>query len=219
MSRRIKPPLTIKQLNAFELLIVDQLRLELRICDINEEEVPTPEGKRLVEELRANARLKSDIWFDIIDLMRRKERIKRLKGTTERLAVELAKQQRSHRTARGITITALRMKLRDRSGGQVPRQRWYDANAKTETGDSTMATIPTREACGRRILAIFGLKQRHPMETLLLGVLQPAFIAAGSRAVDFGPAVQWLEDRGWIGVRGKDTVPSYFLTEAGFAEI
>lgn len=72
--------MTIKQLNAFELLIVERLRLELRRCDIWEQELPTPAGKQLVEKLRSNARLRSEIWFDIIDLLRRKERIKRLRG-------------------------------------------------------------------------------------------------------------------------------------------
>lgn len=70
----------MKKLDEFERLIVEQLRLELHLRDIYDEKYDSPKMKALGEDIRRTVRLRSEIWFEIIGMLRRKLRIKRLKG-------------------------------------------------------------------------------------------------------------------------------------------
>ena len=82
-----------------------------------------------------------------------------------------------------------------------------------------MATIPTPEESGHKILAIFGQFNIRPGEMLPFASLHQAFINMGGSANDFKLGIDWLCDMGYVEIRTDKRPPDrFFLTEDGFKQ-
>jgi hypothetical protein len=75
------PQLGLRLIDELERLVTERLRLELRQCDLHEQEqLPRSRGEALVEDLRVNARMRFEVYVELIPLLRRRVRNRRLVG-------------------------------------------------------------------------------------------------------------------------------------------
>jgi hypothetical protein len=82
-----------------------------------------------------------------------------------------------------------------------------------------MATIPTPEESGRKILAFYGQRNIRPGEMLLVQNLNSWWIKSRERSEDLVAGIEWLGDKGYIETQDEKSNGALFLTDAGFAAI
>ena len=80
-----------------------------------------------------------------------------------------------------------------------------------------MATLPTPEESGRRILNIFRNDNIRAGEMLLIQVIRTHWGA--DRIEDLLSGLHWLGEQGFIEQQDDRTSQAVFLTEAGFQAI
>ncbi len=76
----------MKKLDELERLIVERLRLELKRCDLTDEQNPTTEVRALNEKIRTIDRMRFEIWIELIPLLRQELRIKRMTAADKKKA-------------------------------------------------------------------------------------------------------------------------------------
>ena len=80
-----------------------------------------------------------------------------------------------------------------------------------------MATVPSPEESGRRILAIFACDNLRAGEMMRWPALHSNFLNGGGRADDFEAGLRWLIRQRYAEVRTERWPPQeVFLTKAGF---
>ncbi len=82
-----------------------------------------------------------------------------------------------------------------------------------------MATLPTPEEIGKKILAFYGQHNVRPGEMMLLQNLNIWSMKLGQRGEDLIAGLEWLEQQGYIEQKDGKSNDALFLTEAGFAAI
>ena len=82
-----------------------------------------------------------------------------------------------------------------------------------------MATLPTPEETGKRILAYYGQSNVRPGEMMLLRNINIWWMNQGRRGDDLVAGLQWLGDQGFLEQKDDKSTDALFLTESGFAAI
>lgn len=81
-----------------------------------------------------------------------------------------------------------------------------------------MATIPTPEESGRKILEEYKRDNRRAGEMMLLQGITARLMKRGERSEDIKSGLQWLVNQGYLEQKRKK-LGMFFLTESGFTEL
>lgn len=82
-----------------------------------------------------------------------------------------------------------------------------------------MATLPTPEESGRKILNMYGEYNVRPGEMLQLRVINVNWVKLMQRSEDLIPGLEWLGEMEFIEQKEGKSQDAFFLTETGFAAI
>ena len=82
-----------------------------------------------------------------------------------------------------------------------------------------MATIPTPEESGRKILEEYKRDNRRAGEMMLLQGITARLMKRGERSEDIKSGLQWLLEQGYLEQKEGHPSGAIFLTESGFAEL
>lgn len=81
-----------------------------------------------------------------------------------------------------------------------------------------MATIPTPEESGRKILEEYKRDNRRAGEMMLLQGITARLMKRGERSEDIKSGLQWLVNQGYLEQK-REKLGMFFLTESGFTEL
>jgi hypothetical protein len=82
-----------------------------------------------------------------------------------------------------------------------------------------MATLPTSEESGRKILSMYGEYNVRPGEMLQLRTINVKWMKSMQRSEDLIAGLEWLGEMEFIEQKDGKSQDVFFLTEKGFAAI